>query len=150
MSNQCEGGPVPSASLRANLRPSVVALAFEPGPHRVLARVRGEIDLADAVVFREQLTAALHASRRGIDVDLSAVTFCDSSGLHVLLDLNREAVEAGKSLVLFSLSRPVARLLEITDTRHLFTVSGPSVTTAARVDGHPGPPSATDFAGDIG
>lgn len=101
-----------------------VAVVFQPGPRRVVARVSGEIDMDDATDLREELTAALTASPSGLDVDLTAVTFCDSSGLHVLLDLNRLALDAGKSLVLTSLSRPVARLLSLTGADHVLTVHG--------------------------
>ncbi|MEV6955737.1 STAS domain-containing protein [Streptomyces sp. NPDC051183] len=85
---------------------------------------RGEIDMADADGLCKDLTTALESSRSGLDVDLSGVTFCDSSGLHVLLDLNGLALKAGKSLVLTALSRPVARLLDLTGTRSRLTAGG--------------------------
>lgn len=100
----------------------VVAVVFEPGPERVLARVSGEIDTDDAAELREDFNAALAASHGGLDVDLAAVTFCDSSGLRVLLDVNQLARQAGKSLVLTALSRPVARLLRITEAQRVLTV----------------------------
>ncbi|MFD7631844.1 STAS domain-containing protein [Streptomyces sp. NPDC059851] len=53
----------------------------------------------DAADLRRDLTVALAASRSGLDIDLAAVTFCDSSGLHVLLDLDRLALQTGKTLV---------------------------------------------------
>ncbi|MFB7356049.1 STAS domain-containing protein [Streptomyces gardneri] len=61
------------------------------------------------------------AGPRGLDVDLSGVTFCDSSGLDMLLRLNRRANRAGKSLVLTALSPRVTRLLRLTGAEHLFT-----------------------------
>ncbi|MFF0473547.1 anti-sigma factor antagonist [Streptomyces sp. NPDC004284] len=103
---------------------SVLSVVVEQGPRRVLARVRGEIDMDDADHLREDLTAALSGGRGGLDVDLAAVTFCDSSGLHVLLDLNRQALQEGKTLVLTALSRPVARLLRLTGAEQVLTVHG--------------------------
>ncbi|MGZ9928778.1 anti-sigma factor antagonist [Streptomyces sp. NC-S4] len=103
---------------------SVLAVVVEPGPQRVLARVSGEIDMDDAGRLRQELTAALSEGPSGLDVDLTAVTFCDSSGLHVLLDLDRQAQQAGKSLALTALSRPVARLLRITGADEVLTVHG--------------------------
>ncbi|MFI8293689.1 STAS domain-containing protein [Streptomyces sp. NPDC085614] len=126
----------PADMIDGNTFPPPVSVAFEPGPRRVRARVRGEIDMDDAGGLREDLTAALRASSAGLDVDLGAVTFCDSSGLHVLLDLNRLAAETGKSLVLTTLSRPVARLLQVTGSRRLLTVREPSAA-GSRVGGHP-------------
>ncbi|MFJ7206143.1 STAS domain-containing protein [Streptomyces sp. NPDC098789] len=112
----------PEDGTGATLRPSTVAVTFEPGPRRILARVRGEIDMDDSPGLSEDLTAALTSSRTGLDLDLSSVTFCDSSGLNVLLDLNRLAAGTDKTLALTAASRPVARLLQLTDTQQLFTV----------------------------
>jgi anti-sigma B factor antagonist len=50
----------------------------------VLARARGEIDLANAPALAATLEAAA-ASSQQIVVDLSAVTFLDSSGLSALV-----------------------------------------------------------------
>ncbi|MGW6577643.1 STAS domain-containing protein [Streptomyces sp. NPDC054945] len=105
---------------------SVLAVVVEPGPQRALARVSGEIDMDGAGQLREDLIAALSAAPGGLDVDMAAVTFCDSSGLHVLLDLDRQAQQAGKTLVLTALSRPVARLLWLTGAEQVLTVLGRS------------------------
>ena len=48
-------------------------------------------------------------------VDMSGVTFCDSSGLGALLDVRRAAGDAGVAMVLRAVSRQVARLLDLTD-----------------------------------
>ncbi|MFI9209804.1 STAS domain-containing protein [Streptomyces sp. NPDC053253] len=117
----------------ATARPASVAVAVERGPQRVLAGVRGEIDLDCAGDLRRALLAALEVSRRGLDVDLSGVTFCDASGLGVLLDVNGKAAEAGKDLVLVAPSPRVTRLFELTDTRHVFTVR---TRTNARTNSH--------------
>ncbi|RSS44818.1 anti-sigma factor antagonist [Streptomyces sp. WAC07061] len=106
-------------------QPDHVAVVFESGPQRVLARVSGEIDMDEAPGLREELTAALEAGDTGLDVDLAAVTFCDSAGLHVLLDLDELAVQAGKTLVLTALSRPVARVLHLSGVERVLTVRPP-------------------------
>ncbi|MFJ6793552.1 STAS domain-containing protein [Streptomyces sp. NPDC091268] len=93
-----------------------------PGPLRTLARVRGEVDAEHAAAVSADLVPALAASRHGLDLDLSGVTFCDSAGLHVLLGLNRMAAGSGKSLVLTAVSRRVARLLGITGAERVFTI----------------------------
>lgn len=104
--------------------PERVAMVFEPGRRRTRAHVSGEIDLHDAAHVREDLTAALVASRSGLDIDLAAVTVCDRTGLQILLDLNRVALEAGKSLVLTALSRPVAHLVRTAGAHRLLPVRG--------------------------
>ncbi|MFE2327479.1 STAS domain-containing protein [Streptomyces sp. NPDC059385] len=100
--------------LSATLRPPVVTVVLELGPELVPARVRGQIDTGNVNNVRRDLTMALASSSAGLDIDMSAVTFCDSSGLHVLLDLNPTALETGKSLMVTTPSRPVDRLLRLT------------------------------------
>ncbi|WP_086824526.1 STAS domain-containing protein [Streptomyces sp. NRRL B-24572] len=138
-----------AAHVSGLMPPSVVSVIFVPGPHRVLARVSGEIDTADAAGLRQNLTMALTASRGGLDIDLAAVTFCDSSGLHVLLDLNHLALRDGKTLVLTALSRPVALLLRLAGTHHVLTVHGWAAPDIRPVAGRPGPrrPGATGAGG---
>ncbi|MEW2417032.1 STAS domain-containing protein [Streptomyces sp. NPDC046866] len=63
-------------------------------------------------------------------MDLSEVTFCDTTGLHVMLDVDRPARQAGTSLVLTALSRPVARLLRLSGVQDVLTVR-PDHTRAA-------------------
>ncbi|MEU7072424.1 STAS domain-containing protein [Streptomyces narbonensis] len=121
------------------MSPSVVAVIFVPGSRRVLARVSGEIDMDDAAGLREALATALAASRSGLDIDLAAVTFCDSSGLDVLLDLNRRAMDAGKTLVLTAVSRPTALLLSLTGAQRVLTVRDWPALDSHRADGRPGP-----------
>ncbi|KPI04154.1 anti-anti-sigma regulatory factor, SpoIIAA [Actinobacteria bacterium OV450] len=100
----------------------LLTVVVEPGPQRTRVRVSGEIYTDDDADLRKDLTAALNASPGGLDVDLSGVTFCDSKGLHVLLDLHQQALQAGKTFVLTTLSHPLARLLHITGTQDVLSV----------------------------
>ncbi|MEX1104770.1 MAG: STAS domain-containing protein [Ilumatobacteraceae bacterium] len=79
----------------------------------------GEIDM----VAGPQLEAlVLPLERPGaVVIDLSAVTFLDSSGLRTLLKIARAAGERGDEVVLRSPSAEVDRLLELTGTREQFT-----------------------------
>ncbi|MFB7447094.1 STAS domain-containing protein [Streptomyces sp. NPDC056194] len=141
MTSLPNGLPAPAEPLGVTLRLPVAAVVFESGPDRVLARVSGEIDMDDADSLRQDLTTALDSSGLGLDIDLSAVTFMDSSGLHLLVDLNRLALKNGKSLVLTALSRPVARLLELTGADHVLTVRGWTALKPPPIGGgrHPRP-----------
>ncbi|MER6443880.1 SpoIIE family protein phosphatase [Streptomyces venezuelae] len=140
--------PDPSANtLGTTLPPATVAVVVASGPRRVLARVGGEIDPDNAPQLYKDLTAALGASRSGLDLDLSAVTFCDSAGLHILLDLNRLATQSRKSLALTALSRPLDRLLKITGTRPVFTFGDSIDTPAPPVPG--GSPALRGPTGEV-
>jgi anti-anti-sigma factor len=53
----------------------------------VVARVSGEIDLSNAQDLRSALVDAVPNSALGLVVDLTATTYLDSSGVHLLFDL---------------------------------------------------------------
>ncbi|MFF9193625.1 STAS domain-containing protein [Streptomyces sp. NPDC014779] len=131
--------PLPATGERLDGTPrsGVLDVAFERRPQRVLARLRGEIDLDDVARLRSDLVVALRSSPCGLDVDLSDVTFCDSQGLHLLTDLDRLARQSGKTLVLTGLSRPVTRLLEVTGARRALTVRGRPEPEAGQGDALP-------------
>ncbi|WP_073919796.1 STAS domain-containing protein [Streptomyces sp. CB00455] len=99
-----------------------VTVEITPGPRRATARVGGEIDADNAHEVRADLTAAIDASEAGIDLDLASLSFCDSSSLHLLLDLSHLATVTGKTLVLESVPPHLSRLLDITGTARAFTI----------------------------
>ncbi|MEU3778812.1 STAS domain-containing protein [Streptomyces sp. NPDC032472] len=88
----------------------------------VVIAVSGEIDLHSAVHLRQALAAALAGSRGRCEIalDLSAVTFCDCSGLNALLRARRRARRERVSLTISAAAPPVSRLLELTGTAALF------------------------------
>ncbi|MER5807836.1 STAS domain-containing protein [Streptomyces sp. NPDC002033] len=130
--------PDPASAGPGDADDPLVTVDVEPGPERITARIRGEIDMDDAPDVRADLLAALEASRTGLDVDLSALTFCDSAGLHLMLHLNRLAAQAGKTLTLRS-NPQLDRLLDLTETRHLFTIHGDTRRDTTRSGGKPRP-----------
>jgi anti-anti-sigma factor len=79
---------------------------------RVL-RVRGEVDLCSVDDLRAHLELA---ERDGVPthLDLSAVTFMDSSGLHLLVDSWKRARVEGWQLAIVHPSPQVLRLLQVT------------------------------------
>jgi anti-sigma B factor antagonist len=73
----------------------------------------GEIDIATSDRFREVMLQAVESSRRVI-VDLSGVTFLDSTGLGVLLGAQKRVATTHHSLCLVGPTRLVAKVLSIT------------------------------------
>jgi anti-sigma B factor antagonist len=55
-------------------------------------------------------------------VDMSAVEFCDSTGMNVLLTAHRLAAERGSDLLLAAPRAPVRKILEVTGLQSVFTV----------------------------
>ncbi|MFF8290997.1 STAS domain-containing protein [Streptomyces sp. NPDC016309] len=81
---------------------------------RALVTLAGVIDPATAPRVRTALERCLHDGITLIDVDLTTVDRCDSSGLRVFLDVSRHAARNHTSLRLHHPSPQTERLL--TDT----------------------------------
>jgi anti-anti-sigma factor len=90
-------------------------------------RPRGEIDLATAPVVDQQAQALWAEGAEQLVLDLSAVTFFDSSGLRLLIRLQTAAHEhPRRALLIERCSPPVRRVLELTrlDSRFTFADVG--------------------------
>ena len=64
-----------------------------------------------------------HVTAGPIEVDFAGVTFMDSVGLQVLVDLHQRATAAGGAVVITNPPQGVKRLLRITDLASQFGVS---------------------------
>ena len=120
-----------------------------------IAAIRGDLDIASVPALREQLLGLLqpHASR--IVADLSGVTFCDASGLAVMIGDSRRARLLGGVLRLAAPSPPVVTVLRLTGLDRQFEIFAtvPAATSApARLSvpdaglhppGQPSPPPAS-------
>ncbi|MFJ8988847.1 STAS domain-containing protein [Streptomyces sp. NPDC102279] len=110
------------------VRPWLESTTSTVGDRTVVA-LRGEIDMDTEQSLHLALHDALDRSTTGADLDLSAVGFCDCSGLNVLLGARRYAVTHRKTLILQTAGRATETLLALTGTRHLFNpvrAPGPS------------------------
>ncbi|MFG2768678.1 STAS domain-containing protein [Streptomyces rubiginosohelvolus] len=79
----------------------------------LIAHLSGDMDYQTAPIFRERLRDEMAGDQQRVVLDLSAVPFCDSSGLNVLLWAWRQAEEAGVVLVLACVPAKVKRVLNI-------------------------------------
>jgi anti-sigma B factor antagonist len=92
------------------------------GDHIVVA-LAGEIDLYTAPRLQSELTSVLSDNKSAqIVVDMSAVEFCDSTGMNVLLAAHRVATERGGDLTLAAPRPPVRKILEVTGLQSVFTI----------------------------
>ena len=105
--------------------------------NRALITLVGEIDLSSTPMMGACLARCLHDGIRTIDIDLSAVTFCDCSGLNAFLTAALLTGEAGGCLRLHYPSAAVSRLFTLTGSAALFRdrpgTAAPD-TTAALAD----------------
>jgi anti-anti-sigma factor len=103
-----------------------------------IAELAGELDIASAPDLRERLLALLRPTSGRLVIDLSRVSFCDASGLAVLIGTGRRARLLGGFLRLAAVSPEVSQVLHSTGLdRHL--VVFPTVGLAA---GAPSTPSS--------
>jgi len=83
---------------------------------QIVCRAVGEIDPHSGPQLEGELRTALFAgSATTLVLNLAEVTFMDSSGLRVVIDLHRAMREREGRLVLRHPSATVSRLLEITN-----------------------------------
>jgi len=79
----------------------------------VKVRVTGDIDLATAPELRQRLDFVLAAGTGDVDLDLSEVTFLDSTGLVAMLDVRRALHDNRQRLRVRSPSKRVLRVFEL-------------------------------------
>jgi anti-anti-sigma factor len=113
-----------------------------------VAELAGELDIASAPALREQLLGLLRPGSSRLVVDLSKVSFCDASGLAVLVSSGRRARLLGGFLHVAAASPQVGHVLNITGLhRHL--ASFPTVqaaSTGSRPGAQHGKAAATGWA----
>jgi anti-anti-sigma factor len=84
----------------------------DPDGNTVTIRVKGELDMAATPTITESIVGAKGSGT--IRLDLSGVTFLDSSAIGALVASGREVDEAGGRLQIGPRSDIVTRVLEIT------------------------------------
>jgi anti-anti-sigma factor len=107
----------------------------------VVASLRGEIDLANASAIGSLVTGAVTNDATGLVLDLSDVTYLDSSGVHLVFDLSERL--AGRqqrlALVVPDASR-IRRVLDLVNVRAVLPVAATvaeaadAVRAAARLE----------------
>jgi len=84
--------------------------------------VAGEIDLATVADFREAISDLVASGYVHLVIDLSAVTFIDSTGLGVMVGARKKVRDACGSLRLVCTDNRVLRLLAVTGLTQVLPV----------------------------
>lgn len=102
------------------LAPAEISVTTRAGQAGWIVAVRGEVDIAASPELRRQLER-LTDDEEPIVVDVSEMSFIDSSGLGVLVEVLKRRREAGAGPVtLRGMQEPVRRVFEITGLTDLF------------------------------
>jgi anti-sigma B factor antagonist len=98
---------------------TVASIKEEQG--RIVIALTGEIDLENAGEVRKSLLAALK-QKKDVLVDLSAVSYIDSSGIASLVEGLQVARKQKNELFLVSVSTRALRVLELARLDKVFTI----------------------------
>jgi anti-anti-sigma factor len=96
------------------MRVAVLNVDVSSDDGRALIRLAGELDLDSVAALRAPAEAELAAGRvPAITLDLAELTFVDSSGLALLVELRRLAGAAGVQLDIVNVRRGPRRVISI-------------------------------------
>lgn len=110
------------------------------GGYAVVA-LHGELDISTAEQLRNRLLAILAGKAPSLVLDMSELAFMDSTGVSVLVAIERRAHELGGTLSLVALQKVVARVLHVTSLDRHFPIF-PTVDDALHADREAEPPVA--------
>jgi len=91
----------------------------------VTVELGGEVDLACVCELRERLHTATDTSLGDVTIDLSDVSFLDSTGLTVLLAAHHQLTASKRCLTVLNPSRPVYRVFELSGLVDVLDVRPP-------------------------
>lgn len=87
----------------------------------MVVSLSGDVDLSHSPALRKALMELMF-DRRAVVVDLSAVTYVDSSGVAGLVEAYQMARKNGTSFILAAISDPVRRVLQLARLDRVFTI----------------------------
>ncbi|MFF0865285.1 STAS domain-containing protein [Nonomuraea sp. NPDC003560] len=87
-----------------------------------LVAIAGEIDLYTAPHLQAEFTRLLQDEPSRVVIDMSAVDFCDSTGMNVLLSALKRMKERGGVLEVAAPRPAVRKILQVTGLVSVFTV----------------------------
>lgn len=99
-----------------------VSVTSRESGDRTVIEVKGEIDVYTAPVLREELTSLIDSEHTTIVVDLTQVSFMDSTGLGVLVGALKKVRTLGGDLALVIDQEKILKVFRITALTQVFTI----------------------------
>ena len=93
-----------------------------PDPHTLLVSGLMELAAANAGQVRDDIRAALKPEHTCLRVDLSSMTFLDSSGLGALISLHKGLRSQNGAVQLVNPTSSVRQILELTRLHRVFEI----------------------------
>lgn len=91
-------------------------------PDCILVNLTNEIYVDEAADFREQLLPYLNKGQKQFVIDVSKLKYIDSSGLGVLIGIQKRAIMNGGQVVIRGLNGAVKELFELTRLTKVFEI----------------------------
>jgi anti-sigma B factor antagonist len=91
--------------------------------------IRGRITVSNSGEMRAALGEALRAKPASVSLDLSGVSYLDTSGLATLIEAARIARKQGTRLILSGMHDQPRYFFEITQLDRLFEIAGQEAST---------------------
>lgn len=101
------------ASQRDSANLLLLAVDVQDVGSRVHVTATGEVDIGSVGELQKALDVARETGAQEVWLDLTRTTFIECRGLHALLDLRADLIEASRRLVLICPEGPVLRLLAL-------------------------------------
>jgi len=102
-----------------------LSVRIRPEPDRVVVALTGELDLATAERAEHWGRALYERGFTSLVFDLRGLSFIDSSGVRLLLELDRLAADEGLRFAIADCDGPVRRLLQLTGLTDHFARAEP-------------------------
>jgi anti-anti-sigma factor len=94
-----------------------------PTDGEAVLRPTGDLDIASSGKLDGALRGIQLDGRTNVTLDLSRLTFMDSSALRPIVEADQRARMSGGSLLVRSASKQVQRVLELTGVRDVLTLT---------------------------
>jgi anti-sigma B factor antagonist len=108
-------------------------ITFETVDGVLVARVEGEVDMSNASELGAAITGRIPSDARGLVLDLGAVDYVDSAGIHVFFELRERLTRRGQQLrVALTPDAPVATALLYAGVQRTL---GAAATVREAIDG---------------
>jgi anti-sigma B factor antagonist len=104
--------------------PDLFHVTAEPLEDAIVVRAAGEIDMSTVDVLRRELDTARAEAPTAL-LDLSEVTFMDSTGLHLLLEASHSSAVSDWGFFVVRPSEAVQRLIQVSGTADLIMAVDP-------------------------
>lgn len=108
------------------------------GEHAYLIALAGDFDLHSGPEFERRVLEALGRSATDLLIDLSEVSFIDSTTIGILMRTRKRLAPLGGRVLVVTSDRNILRLFEITALDRMFEIYSSRTDALEEINGHAG------------